>query len=118
MTESSFTGMNVTLQVCELIHMPWACEGLYQDSSFKRVIGRGRGAVGSRSTEVSSLPEHDVQVLRRACVEPFEDEIHPRLRWAHRGLVGMANNGRKNSNDSQFIITLGMYSRRFTGKHD
>ena len=40
-------------------------------------------------------------------IEPFEDEIHPRLRFAHRGLVAMANNGTKNSNDSQFIITLG-----------
>lgn len=39
--------------------------------------------------------------------EPFEDEIHPRLRYAHRGLVAMANNGTKNSNDSQFFITLG-----------
>ena len=39
--------------------------------------------------------------------EPFEDEIHPRLRFVHRGLVGMANNGEKNSNDSQFFITLG-----------
>ena len=39
--------------------------------------------------------------------EPFEDEIHPRLRFSHRGLVGMANNGTKNSNDSQFFITLG-----------
>ncbi|KAF9806999.1 hypothetical protein IEO21_08410 [Rhodonia placenta] len=38
--------------------------------------------------------------------EPFEDEIHPRLRYAHRGLVAMANNGTKNSNDSQFFITL------------
>ena len=43
--------------------------------------------------------------LRRT--EPFEDEIHPRLRFAHRGLVAMANNGSKNSNDSQFFITLG-----------
>jgi len=39
--------------------------------------------------------------------EPFEDEIHPRLRFPHRGLVAMANNGTKNSNDSQFFITLG-----------
>ncbi|PFH53227.1 hypothetical protein AMATHDRAFT_54893 [Amanita thiersii Skay4041] len=38
--------------------------------------------------------------------EPFEDEIHPRLRFTHRGLIGMANNGTKNSNDSQFFITL------------
>lgn len=41
--------------------------------------------------------------------EPFEDEIHPRLRFAHRGLVAMANNGTKNSNDSQFFVTLGEY---------
>ncbi len=39
--------------------------------------------------------------------EPFDDEIHPRLRFSHRGLVGMANNGMKNSNDSQFFVTLG-----------
>lgn len=39
--------------------------------------------------------------------DQFEDEIHPRLRFVHRGLVGMANNGEKNSNDSQFFITLG-----------
>lgn len=45
------------------------------------------------------------------CIEPFEDEIHPRLRFAHRGIVAMANNGQKNSNDSQFIITLGFYHR-------
>ena len=44
--------------------------------------------------------------------EPFEDEIHPRLRFAHRGLVAMANNGQKNSNDSQFFITLGALEAR------
>jgi peptidyl-prolyl cis-trans isomerase SDCCAG10 len=39
--------------------------------------------------------------------ESFEDEIHPRLRFSHRGLVAAANTGTKNSNDSQFFITLG-----------
>ncbi|KIJ55509.1 hypothetical protein M422DRAFT_41463 [Sphaerobolus stellatus SS14] len=38
--------------------------------------------------------------------EPFEDETHPRLRFNHRGLIACANNGSKNSNDSQFFITL------------
>ena len=42
-----------------------------------------------------------------ATTEQFEDEIHPRLRFAHRGIVAMANGGKKNSNDSQFFITLG-----------
>lgn len=45
--------------------------------------------------------------------EYFEDEIHPRLRWSHRGLVGMANNGSKNSNDSQFFVTLGALNAMF-----
>ncbi|KAM5532815.1 hypothetical protein V8D89_013534 [Ganoderma adspersum] len=48
--------------------------------------------------------------------EPFEDEIHPRLRFVHRGLVGMANNGAKNSNDSQFFITLNR-ADELNGKH-
>ncbi|KAI6101285.1 cyclophilin-like domain-containing protein [Pisolithus sp. B1] len=48
--------------------------------------------------------------------EPFEDEIHPRLRFAHRGLVGMANNGKKNTNDSQFFITLDR-ADELHGKH-
>ncbi|KAI0731076.1 cyclophilin-like domain-containing protein [Earliella scabrosa] len=48
--------------------------------------------------------------------EPFEDEIHPRLRFVHRGLVGMANNGTKNSNDSQFFITLDR-ADELNGKH-
>ena len=50
----------------------------------------------------------------RRTIEQFEDEIHPRLRFAHRGLVAMANNGTKNSNDSQFIITLGASFLTFT----
>ncbi|KIK55244.1 hypothetical protein GYMLUDRAFT_205728 [Collybiopsis luxurians FD-317 M1] len=48
--------------------------------------------------------------------EPFQDEIHPRLRFAHRGLVAMANNGQKNSNDSQFFITLDR-ADELHGKH-
>ncbi len=32
--------------------------------------------------------------------EPFEDEIHPRLRFPHRGIVASANNGTR---DSQLV---------------
>lgn len=42
--------------------------------------------------------------------DAFEDEIHPRLKFPHRGIVAMANNGDKNSNDSQFFITLGEFT--------
>ncbi|KAG9085987.1 Peptidyl-prolyl isomerase cwc27, partial [Ceratobasidium sp. 392] len=48
--------------------------------------------------------------------DAFEDEIHPRLRFAHRGIVAMANNGTKNSNDSQFFITLDR-ADELHGKH-
>ncbi|KAH9992733.1 cyclophilin-like domain-containing protein [Russula compacta] len=48
--------------------------------------------------------------------EQFEDEIHPRLRFAHRGLVAMANGGAKNTNDSQFFITLDR-ADELHGKH-
>jgi len=37
----------------------------------------------------------------------FADEFHPRLKFNRRGLVGMANSGRKNDNGSQFFFTLG-----------
>ncbi|EIW78779.1 cyclophilin-like protein [Coniophora puteana RWD-64-598 SS2] len=48
--------------------------------------------------------------------EPFEDEVHPRLKFTHRGLVGMANGGAKHSNDSQFFITLDR-ADELNGKH-
>ena len=38
----------------------------------------------------------------------FEDEFHSRLKFNRRGLLGMANTGRKNDNGSQFFLTLGI----------
>ena len=38
---------------------------------------------------------------------PFEDEFHSRLKYNRRGLLGMANEGKKGSNGSQFFLTLG-----------
>ena len=40
----------------------------------------------------------------------FEDEFHSRLKFNRRGLLGMANSGRKNDNGSQFFLTLGVTS--------
>lgn len=37
----------------------------------------------------------------------FEDEFHSRLKFNRRGLLGMANTGRKDDNGSQFFFTLG-----------
>ncbi|KAL8709847.1 MAG: hypothetical protein Q9220_005463 [cf. Caloplaca sp. 1 TL-2023] len=36
----------------------------------------------------------------------FEDEFHSRLKFNRRGLLGMANTGKKNDNGSQFFFTL------------
>ena len=66
--------------------------------------GGGESIYGGTNTSQDALWEINLTII---ILEPFEDEIHPRLRFAHRGLVAMANNGTKNSNDSQFIITLG-----------
>ena len=37
----------------------------------------------------------------------FEDEFHTRLKWNRRGLLGMANEGKKGTNGSQFFFSLG-----------
>jgi peptidyl-prolyl cis-trans isomerase SDCCAG10 len=39
--------------------------------------------------------------------EPFADEFHSRLKFNRRGLLGMANTGKKDDNGSQFFFTLG-----------
>ncbi|UZJ52733.1 hypothetical protein CBS101457_002053 [Exobasidium rhododendri] len=38
--------------------------------------------------------------------QSFSDELHQRLRFNRRGLLGMANASLPNSNDSQFFLTL------------
>jgi peptidyl-prolyl cis-trans isomerase SDCCAG10 len=39
--------------------------------------------------------------------EPFADEFHSRLKFNRRGLLGMANTGKRDDNGSQFFFTLG-----------
>ena len=85
---------------------------LFPTSSYKQETRQGLVQAENLSMEVridSVLFELIQKGLLRV-IEPFEDEIHPRLRFAHRGIVGMANNGTKNSNDSQFFITLGEWN--------
>ena len=38
--------------------------------------------------------------------EPFNDELHSRIKFNHRGHVAMANSGARDTNGSQFFITL------------
>ncbi|KAH9072281.1 cyclophilin-like protein [Lactarius deliciosus] len=85
-----------------------AMEGYYDGVIFHRVVPDFLVQTGDRTGSGSGGESF--------FGEPFEDEIHPRLRFAHRGLVGMANNGSKNSNDSQFFITLDR-ADELQGKH-
>ncbi|WWC86660.1 uncharacterized protein L201_001537 [Kwoniella dendrophila CBS 6074] len=48
--------------------------------------------------------------------EPFQDEIHPRLRFNRRGLLGMANSSKRHTNTSQFFFTLDK-AEELTNKH-
>lgn len=48
--------------------------------------------------------------------QPFADEIHTRLKFNRRGLLGMANGGAKDDNGSQFFLTLGK-ADELNGKH-
>lgn len=55
-------------------------------------------------TDTESSPAHVLFFF--AQTDPFEDEPHQRLKFSRRGLVGMANDNMRNSNRSQFFITL------------
>lgn len=48
--------------------------------------------------------------------QPFHDELHQRLRFNRRGLLGMANASSPHSNDSQFFLTLAP-TPELQGKH-
>ncbi|KAH9849881.1 cyclophilin-like protein, partial [Lenzites betulinus] len=85
-----------------------AMEGYYDGVIFHRIVPEFLVQTGDRSGTGGGGESF--------YGEPFEDEIHPRLRFVHRGLVGMANNGNKNSNDSQFFITLNR-ADELNGKH-
>ncbi|PVG00743.1 cyclophilin-like protein [Serendipita vermifera] len=85
-----------------------ALEGYYDGVIFHRVVPNFLVQTGDR-TGTGSGGESFYG-------EPFDDETHPRLRFTHRGLVAMANNGEKNTNTSQFFITLDK-AEELQGKH-
>ena len=76
-----------------------ALEGYYDDCAFTRVVkdfmiqtgdptNTGRGGAAATASGV------------------FKDEFHSRLKFNARGRVAMANAGRKDTNGSQFFVTL------------
>lgn len=84
-------------------------DGYYNNTIFHRLVSdfiiQGGDPTGTGSGGISALNDG----------EPFEDEFHSRLKFNRRGLLGMANEG-KDSNGSQFFITLGA-TPELQGKH-
>jgi peptidyl-prolyl cis-trans isomerase SDCCAG10 len=84
-------------------------DGYYTNTIFHRLVPnfiiQGGDPTGTGSGGISALNNS----------EPFEDEFHSRLKFNRRGLLGMANEG-KDSNGSQFFITLGA-TPELQGKH-
>jgi peptidyl-prolyl cis-trans isomerase SDCCAG10 len=84
-------------------------DGYYTNTIFHRLVPnfiiQGGDPTGTGSGGISALNDG----------EPFEDEFHSRLKFNRRGLLGMANEG-KDSNGSQFFITLGS-TPELQGKH-
>ena len=85
-------------------------DGYYDNTIFHRLIPgfiiQGGDPTGTGSGGESSFDGG----------EPFADEIHSRLKFNRRGLLGMANTGQKNDNGSQFFLTLGV-TPELTGKN-
>ena len=74
-------------------------DGYYNGTLFHRLVPRfivqGGDPTGTGSGGESSFDG-----------EPFTDEFHSRLKFNRRGLLGMANTGKKDDNGSQFFLTL------------
>mmetsp|Transcript_137535 Transcript_137535/g.383575 ORF Transcript_137535/g.383575 Transcript_137535/m.383575 type:complete len:517 (+) Transcript_137535:40-1590(+) len=89
---------------CQLI-----LEGYYNDTVFHRVIrdfiiqGGDKTGTGDGCESIYG--------------KPYADEIHPRLKFRYRGMMGIASAGRgTKTNGSQFFITLGR-APSLDGKH-
>lgn len=84
-------------------------DGYYNNTIFHRLVPgfiiQGGDPTGTGSGGISAINDG----------EPFQDEFHSRLKFNRRGLLGMANEG-KDSNGSQFFLTLGA-TAELQGKH-
>ncbi|KAK9894075.1 cyclophilin-like protein [Cystobasidium minutum MCA 4210] len=76
-----------------------ALEGYYDGCQFHRVVP----GLCVQTGDASNSGEGGDSIYEEGY---FEDEITQRLRFNRRGLVAMANTGKKNTNLSQFFITL------------
>ncbi|KAK5167537.1 Peptidyl-prolyl isomerase cwc27 [Saxophila tyrrhenica] len=86
-------------------------DGYYTNTIFHRLVPnfiiQGGDPTATGTGGVSALSEDGA---------PFQDEFHSRLKFNRRGLLGMANDGTKDNNGSQFFLTLGA-TPELQGKH-
>ncbi|KAF2430432.1 cyclophilin-like protein, partial [Tothia fuscella] len=85
-------------------------DGYYDNTIFHRLVPgfiiQGGDPTGTGSGGESSFEDG----------KPFADEFHSRIKFNRRGLLGMANTGKKDDNGSQFFLTLGE-TPELTGKN-
>lgn len=98
-------------------------DGYYNDTIFHRLVsgfilqggdpsgtGNGGESIYDRAAFSGDLDPWPLDQRRGKNAGPmgvnFKDEFHSRLKFNRRGLVGMANEGMKDSNGSQFFFTL------------
>lgn len=74
-------------------------DGYYDNTVFHRLV-RGFILQGGDPTGTGQGGESSYDG------EAFADEFHSRLKYTRRGLLGMANTGKKDDNGSQFFFTL------------
>lgn len=74
-------------------------DGYYDNTVFHRLV-KGFIIQGGDPTGTGESGESSYDGA------PFADEFHSRLKYTRRGLLGMANTGKKNDNGSQFFFTL------------
>ncbi|KAF3393307.1 Peptidyl-prolyl isomerase cwc27 [Talaromyces pinophilus] len=98
-------------------------DGYYTGTSFHRIVpgfviqGGDPTGTGSGGSSIYEDPEFEYDPEARDPNEKvvFRDEIHSRLRFNRRGLVGMAKS-EDGTYGSQFFITLGNTEREMNGK--
>ncbi|CAN8104445.1 unnamed protein product [Discula destructiva] len=98
-------------------------DGYYDNTIFHRLVpgfilqggdptgtGNGGESIYDRAAFSGDLDPWPMDQRRGKNAGPtgvnFKDEFHSRLKFNRRGLVGMANEGLKDSNGSQFFFTL------------
>ncbi|KAF2128504.1 cyclophilin-like protein [Dothidotthia symphoricarpi CBS 119687] len=74
-------------------------DGYYDNTVFHRLV-KGFILQGGDPTGTGQSGESSYDGA------PFQDEFHSRLKYTRRGLLGMANTGKKDDNGSQFFFTL------------